>query len=53
MYFSGKGLAKFAMMIYATHDLAGNAQLSNVGLAKLKKAFDVFVQNKRKNPLIQ
>lgn len=52
MYFSGKGLAKFAMMIYATHDLARNPDLARTGLAKLKTAFAVFVQNKQKNPLV-
>lgn len=51
MYFSGKGLAKFAMMIYATNDLAKNPQLAQTGLAKLKAAYAVFVNNQQKNPL--
>ncbi|KAJ9634912.1 endo-1,3-beta glucanase [Coniosporium tulheliwenetii] len=51
MYFSGKGLAKFAAAIYAMNDLAENPGLAAAGLQKLKAAFDVFVQNRQRNPL--
>ncbi|KAJ9666600.1 endo-1,3-beta glucanase [Coniosporium apollinis] len=51
MYFSGKGLAKFASVVYAVRDLSKNPGLANAGLQKLKAAFDVFVQNRQKNPL--
>lgn len=50
MYFSGKGLAKFASVVYAVRDLSKNPGLANAGLQKLKAAFDVFVQNRQKNP---
>jgi endo-1,3(4)-beta-glucanase len=52
MYFSGKGLAKFAAMIYATNDLANNPGLAAAGLVKLKAAMSTFVQNKQTNPLV-
>ena len=52
MYFSGKGLGKLAMIVYATHDLARNVGLAKTGLEKLKRAFAVFVENKQKNPLV-
>ncbi|KAF2460544.1 putative endo-1,3-beta-glucanase [Lineolata rhizophorae] len=51
MYFSGKGLAKFAMILIATHDIVQDLDLTKSGLDKLKKAFDIFVQNKQRNPL--
>jgi len=52
MYFSGKGLAKLAMMIYVLNDLVGNKTLAQTGLAKLKTCMAVFVGNKQKNPLV-
>jgi endo-1,3(4)-beta-glucanase len=52
MYFSGKGLAKFAMMAYAVHDLVGDQTLARQILDKLKAAFAVFVENKQQNPVI-
>jgi endo-1,3(4)-beta-glucanase len=52
MYFSGKGLAKFAMMAYAVHDLAGDQNLARRILEKLTAAFAVFVENKQQNPVI-
>lgn len=51
MYFSGKALSKFATIIYAVHDLAGNVTLANAGLAQLKVAFERFTSNKQKFPL--
>jgi endo-1,3(4)-beta-glucanase len=52
MYFSGKGLAKFAAIVYTTHDLANNPGLAAAGLVKLKAAMATFVQNKQVNPLV-
>ena len=52
MYFSGKALAKFAGVVYVAHDLAGNPGIATAGLAKLKAALDVFVQNRQQNPLV-
>lgn len=51
MYFSGKALSKFAIAIYAIHDLSGNVSLANAGLAKLKQSFARFATNKQKYPL--
>jgi endo-1,3(4)-beta-glucanase len=51
MYFSGKALSKFATVVYAVHDLAGNVSLAEPGLAKLKKAFSRFTANTQKFPL--
>ncbi|KAI9741153.1 MAG: hypothetical protein M1834_002866 [Cirrosporium novae-zelandiae] len=52
MYFSGKALAKFAMMIYAIHDLAQNPSLATTGLSNLKTAFSRFVNNTQTYPLV-
>ncbi|KAF4542219.1 Glycoside hydrolase family 81 [Lasiodiplodia theobromae] len=52
MYFSGKGLAKFATIIYAARDLAGDSAVASQGLEKLKAAFDVFVSNQQRHPLV-
>ncbi len=47
-----QALSKFAMLIYTVHTLAKNPKLAQEGLAKLKKAFAVFAQNKQKNALV-
>lgn len=52
MYFSGKGLAKFAAIIYTANDLANNTSLAAAGLIKLEAAMATFVQNKQINPLV-
>jgi endo-1,3(4)-beta-glucanase len=52
LYFSGKGLAKFAMMAIALNTMAGQKELAKKVLDKLKQAFDLFVQNKQKTPLV-
>ncbi|KAF2137622.1 glycoside hydrolase family 81 protein [Aplosporella prunicola CBS 121167] len=52
MYFSGKGLAKFASIVYAANDLAKNQSVARPGLDKLKKAFAVFVNNRQIYPLV-
>lgn len=52
MYFSGKALAKYAMLVYAVHDLARDPGLAATGLDKLKRQFAVFVENKQVPPLV-
>lgn len=52
MYYSGKGLAKFASMIYAVNDLANNTGAASAGLVKLKDAFNTFVNNNQIIPLV-
>ncbi|KAI9844530.1 MAG: hypothetical protein M1838_002157 [Thelocarpon superellum] len=52
MYFSGKGLSKFATIIYAMHDLANNPALALAGLDRLKTAFSVFANNTQTYPLV-
>ena len=52
MYFSGKALAKFAMIVYTTHDLLREPNLAIQGLNQLKEAFAVFVTNQQIYPLV-
>lgn len=52
MYYSGKGLAKFASILYTTSNIAGNRNLAASGLVKLKDAFNVFVNNTQPEPLL-
>jgi endo-1,3(4)-beta-glucanase len=52
MYYSGKGLAKFAGVVYTTSNIAGNRNLAASGLIKLKNAFNVFVNNTQPEPLV-
>jgi endo-1,3(4)-beta-glucanase len=52
MYFSGKGLSKFAAIIYTMNDLAGQQGLAAAGLANLKSAFAVFTNNQQRFPLV-
>ncbi|KAH8719479.1 endo-1,3(4)-beta-glucanase 1 precursor [Phaeosphaeriaceae sp. PMI808] len=52
MYYSGKGLAKFAGIIYTMSNIAGNRNLAASGLVKLKDAFNVFVNNTQPEPLV-
>lgn len=52
MYYSGKGLAKFAGIIYTVQTLAKNTELAAAGLVKLKDAFNVFVNNTQPLPLV-
>ncbi|KAF1991861.1 glycoside hydrolase family 81 protein [Aulographum hederae CBS 113979] len=51
MYFSGKGLCKFAMAIYVINDLAKNPSLAQRGLTKLKAAIARFITNTQRSPL--
>ena len=52
MYFSGKALAKFAMIIYTTHDLLHEPDLATQGLNELKGAFARFAANQQIYPLV-
>lgn len=52
MYFSGKAFAKFAAIIYTADDLANSPGIAAAGLVKLEAAFNLFVQNHQKNPLV-
>ncbi|KAF4555038.1 Glycosyl hydrolase family 81 C-terminal domain-containing protein [Elsinoe fawcettii] len=51
MYFSGKGLAKFASIIYAVNDLGKNKTIAYTGLQRLQTAFATFVNNNQQYPL--
>ena len=51
MYFSGKALAKFALILYVVKDLVGDQQLADTGIGQLKAAFGAFAANKQKYPL--
>ncbi|KAJ4346589.1 endo-1,3-beta glucanase [Didymosphaeria variabile] len=52
MYYSGKGLAKFAAIIYTVQTLGKDTELAAAGLVKLKDAFNVFVNNTQPLPLV-
>ncbi|KAK0371912.1 glycosyl hydrolase family 81 [Colletotrichum limetticola] len=52
MYFSGKALAKFAILIIVINDILGDPALAQSGLNRLKAAFATFATNKQKYPLV-
>lgn len=52
MYFSGKALSKFAMIVYTLHDLANQPALAAQGLTSLKAAFSRFANNSQIYPLV-
>lgn len=52
MYYSGKGLAKFAGVVYTMQTMVGNSNLAAAGLEKLKDAFNVFANNTQPEPLV-
>ena len=52
MYYAGKGLAKFAAMIYATANLGNNSPLASAGLVNLKGNMSRFVENEQIYPLV-
>ena len=52
MYFSGKGLSKFATIIYTMNELSGQRGLAAAGLANLKAAFATFANNEQRYPLV-
>lgn len=51
MYFSGKGLSKYATIVYTMNDLANQSSLAAAALDKLKQAFATFANNKQEFPL--
>ncbi|KAF7505455.1 hypothetical protein GJ744_000782 [Endocarpon pusillum] len=51
MYYSGKGLSKFATIVYTMNELSGQKGLAAAGLANLKSAFAVFAKNQQRYPL--
>ena len=52
MYFSGKALSKFAVIVYTIKNLLHDPDLAAFGLERLKKAFAKFVNNQQINPLV-
>ena len=52
MYFSGKALSKFAMIVYTIKDLLHEPDLAAIGLEQLKGAFAKFVTNQQIYPLV-
>ncbi|GAM87948.1 hypothetical protein ANO11243_059760 [Dothideomycetidae sp. 11243] len=52
MYYSGKGLAKFAAICFAASSIGGNKTLAYTGLQKLEAAFSTFVNNTQIYPLV-
>ncbi|KAF9247484.1 CAZyme family GH81 [Penicillium roqueforti] len=51
MYYSGKALSKFATLVYTVNQLGNSSDLATDAFQKLKKSFDLFVQNKQQYPL--
>jgi len=51
MYYSGKGLSKFATIVYTMNNLSKQPQLAAAALTKLKAAFAVFAENRQQFPL--
>lgn len=52
MYFSGKGLDKFAQILLVLNDVVGDKSRARDLLARLKTAFAVFATNRQQNPLV-
>ncbi|KAI4139864.1 MAG: hypothetical protein LQ341_004055 [Variospora aurantia] len=52
MYFSGKALSKFAVLVYTVHEMCGEPDLARLGLGQLKIAFARFVTNQQVHPLV-
>lgn len=52
MYYSGKGLAKFASIIFTTQTMGKDTELAAAGLVKLKEALKTFIDNKQVVPLV-
>ncbi|XP_014558507.1 glycoside hydrolase family 81 protein [Bipolaris victoriae FI3] len=52
MYYSGKGCAKFASIIWTMNSMTGNTQYAAAGLVRLKQALDVFIKNTQPEPLV-
>lgn len=51
MYFSGKGIDKFAFILLVTRYILGDMELTKRGLDKLKEVFAIFTHNNQPNPL--
>ncbi|KAL6865850.1 endo-1,3-beta glucanase [Amphichorda felina] len=51
MYFGGKALTKFALILYVINDMLEDKALAHTGLGQLKAAFGIFGANKQKFPL--
>ena len=47
-----KGLGKFAAIVYAIATFTNNNSLAQNGLARLKDALALFVENRQKFPLV-
>ena len=52
MYYSGKALSKFASLIWALQNIAGDSELARQGLQRLQTSFGLFAQNKQQFPLV-
>ncbi|KAI3392544.1 hypothetical protein diail_5515 [Diaporthe ilicicola] len=52
MYYSGKALAKFAMILSVVYDMLGESELAAAGLQKLEEAMAVFATNRQIYPLV-
>ncbi|EON99804.1 putative glycoside hydrolase family 81 protein [Phaeoacremonium minimum UCRPA7] len=52
MYYSGKALAKFAMILEVVYGMLGEKALATAGLIQLKKAFARFSSNTQIYPLV-
>ena len=52
MYYSGKALSKFAVIVYTLHDLANQPALAAQGLANLKAAYSRYNNNTQTYPLV-
>ena len=52
MYYSGKGLSKFASIVWSIHDVLGDTDLAAQGLAQLETAFALFATNQQQFPLV-
>ena len=52
MYFSGKALSKFAVLVYTVHELMNQPDLALLGLNELKGAFAKFTTNRQIYPLV-
>lgn len=51
MYYSGKGLSKYATMIYAMNNMVNQKELAAAALENLKYAFSTFINNTQIFPL--
>ena len=52
MYFSGKALSKFAVLVYTAQYILKDTALAQAGLQQLKAAFSRFSSNKQIYPLV-